>query len=466
VPTVTAYNEVRGADGRLRAAYRRLEQRLAWDPACPPTVVRQRLAGRPLGDDHSVAPVPLALSEADHRRLYNGVAQRARALQQFYVDSFLGDQTYLRSGTPLTAALLDEMMSVIGTSVDYFRAWWQGHAPDEVRFVYGPDLVRDSGGQWRVIEDNVGCVGGCADSHFVGATYRQAAGDPEPQPAPDMSRAVSLWLDSLGLAPGDPGVIALVSDGDSLDGYLPATFDEAGRRARLLGDLGVAILDDHEFEKVCRRAQDHPDELRAIVNIGVTTGTTWPLLRDVAFGLRRVPMLNAPGTIVLGHKALLPFVDDMIRFYGLGDPLLATPRTILLTDGLLPDDDGDWVVKTATGCRCDGVFVLRWQQPDELDYLRVLLRGSWPANASVAQQYVEPSRLTLNGDHRCTYRVEVRALAYVTGWQQVSVSQQVVATLVADDPPGRLNDVFTGASYGAVISDHAPFPSGRGGDSD
>ncbi len=459
VPTVAAYDEARGPEGRLRAGYQRLEQRLSWDPTCPPLAVRERLAGRPLGDDHSIAPVPLSLSEADHHRLYNGVAQRARALQLFYVDSFLGEQAYLRSGTPLTSALLDEMMSVIGTSVDYFRAWWQGHNPDEVRFVYGPDLIRDSGDQWKVIEDNVGCVGGCADSHFVNATYRHAAGDPAPQQAPGMSRAVSVWLDSLGLAPSDPGVIALVSDGDSLDGYLPATFDEAGRRASLMRNLGVAVLDNQEFEQLCRRAQHLADELRAIINIGVTTGTTWPPLRDVAFGQRHVPMLNAPGTIVLGHKALLPFVDDMVTFYGLGNPLLTTPPTLLLNDGLLPENTDDWVIKTATGCRGDGVFVLRWQQPNKLDALRGMLRSSWPDNAAVAQQYIEPSRLTLNGDCPCTYRVELRAVAYVTGWQQVSVSQQVVATLAAEDPPGRLNNVFTGASYGAVISDFAPSPS-------
>ena len=449
---VAPYDEVRGADGRLRPSYGRLEQRLGWDPACPPTAVRERIARRPLGDDHSVAPVPLALSETDHRTLYDGVAQRARTLQQFYVDSFLGEQAYLHSGTPLTPALLDEMMSVIGTSVDYFRAWWRGHDPNEVRFVYGPDLVRDPGGRWRIIEDNVGCVGGCADSHFVSAAYRQAAIDPERQPAPELSRAVSSWLDSLSLAPGDPGVIALVSDGDSLDEYLPATFAEADRRARLMRDLGIAVLDDHEFEQACQRGQRRPDALRAVLNIGVTTGTTWPLLRDVAFGQRHAPMLNAPGTIVLGHKALLPFVDDMIGFYGLGQPLLTTPHTTLLTDGLLPEGDGDWVVKTATGCRCDGVFVLRWQQPNALEDLRRALRGSWPANAAVAQQYVEPSRLTLDGDCPCSYRVELRAPAYVTGWQQVSVSRQVVANLVPDDPPGRLNDLFNGASYGAVIS--------------
>jgi len=111
----------------------------------------------------------------------------------------------------------------------------------------------------------------------------------------------------------------------------------------------------------------------------------------------------------------------------------------------------NWVLKTAIGCRGDGVFVLRWQQPNQLAALQGLVKGSWPSQPAVAQQYVEPSRIAINGVAPCVYKVEVRALAYVVDWQRVIVSEQSVGKVVPDDPPGLLNDVFQHASYAPVI---------------
>jgi hypothetical protein len=450
VPPAAAYDEVFDAGGRRRLPYHRLQSRLGWDPISPPESVEGRLRDRPLGDDHSLLPVPLVLDEEDQRTLTHGVGQRARALQAFYADAFLGDQSYLGSGTSLTARLLDEILAAVGTSVSYFRSWWKGHDATEIRFVYGPDLVRDSAGRWQVLEDNVGCVGGCADAHYVTDAYAQAVGPALARRRPDLSQAVANWLGTLGLAPDDPGVVALVTDGDSLDEYLPTRFDEDDRRATLLRDLGLNVVDDAELGRACQTARGS-SALKAIVNIGVFSPATWELFRDLAFGQRHTPSLNAPGTIVLGHKALLPYVDEMIGFFLDEEPILGSPRTLLLRTDDLPPDVDNWVVKTGIGCRGDGVFVLRWQQPDQLSALEAVVRGSWPDRAAVAQQYVEPSRIATDVRTAASYRVEVRALGYVTGWQQVQVSEQSVAKLVPDEPPGLLNDVFQHASYAPVV---------------
>jgi hypothetical protein len=59
------------------------------------------------------------------------------------------------------------------------------------RIEYAPDLVREPGGRWVVIEGNVGCVGGYADSSFVLETYKQATGlTGQPSFGPDLSHAV------------------------------------------------------------------------------------------------------------------------------------------------------------------------------------------------------------------------------------------------------------------------------------
>lgn len=449
----TPYEEAFDDSGRHRPAYAALDRRLGWDPLRPPAAVIESLSGQPLGDDHQLLPVPLALADGEHRyEIQTGVAQRARALQMFFADVFLGEGRYLRSGTALTASLLNEILGSVGASLEQLRQWWSGHDPEAICFVYGPDLVREPGGRWVVLEDNVGCVGGCADSYFVLEAYKRATGlSPGTSFPPDLSRAVRLWLETLGLAPEDPGVLAMLSDGDALDAYLPTRFEEDDRRIQLVQQLGVQVVDDAEFERLCR-GSGLGSRLKAVVNIGVPSIRTWWLIRDVAFDQLHVPLLNSPGTILLGHKAFLPFVGEMISFYCREDPILRVPPTSLLRDGLLPADLDNWIVKMATGCQGIGVFILRAQPPDRLDAIRSLIRGSWPARAAVAQRHVELSRLRIGGPAGGnTYLVELRALAYVLGWQHVFTAEQSIAKLVPSGSRARLNNVTCGGSYVPVV---------------
>jgi uncharacterized circularly permuted ATP-grasp superfamily protein len=446
------YEEAFDESGRPRAAYLALARRLGWDPLHPPGSVVQRLRGQPLGDDHRILPVPLAIADAEYRcEIQAGIRQRARALQMFFADVVLDEGKYLRSGSDLTGPLLDEILLSEATSVDELRRWWTGHPPDDIRFVYGPDLVREPGGQWSVLEDNVGCVGGCADSFYVFEAYERAASLPSDVPyLPDLSFAVSRWLETLGLSPDDPGVVAILSDGDYLDVYLPIRFEEDDRRQQLVKQLGVQIIDNDGFERLFRGSALMP--LKAVVNIGVPSNRTWSLLLNVVFGQLRAPILNAPGTSVLGNKALLPFVSDMIRFYCREEPILRVPPTMPLRDGLLPADPENWVVKTAAGCQGEGVFILRSQSPDGLDGIRTTIRKSWPRQAAIAQRHIELSRLwTVGPGGARTYLVEVRALAYVLGWQDIFAGERSLGKLVPSDNAGGLNNIARGGSYVPVV---------------
>jgi uncharacterized circularly permuted ATP-grasp superfamily protein len=454
------YDEALDDDGRYRPAYEALHRRLGWDPLHPPAAVVERLNGRPLGDDHQVVPAPLALPDGEYRHeIQAGVAQRARALQMFFADVFIGEGQYLRSGTDLTDSLLDDVLASVGTSLKRLRQWWIGHSPETLRFVYAPDLVREPGGRWVVIEDNVGCVGGCADSFFVLQTYRQATGlSREPLSRPDLSHAINLWLDALDVAPRDPGVVAMLSDGDALAAYLPKRFKEDERRIQLVRQLGVQVINDAEFERICQDREARA-RLKAVVNLGVPSRKTWWLAHDVAFNQLRVPLLNSPGTLLLGHKAFLPFVGGMISFYCGEEPILQSPPTRLLRDGLLPKDLDNWVLKTATGCQGDGVFVLKSQPADRLEEIRILVRGSWAQTPAIIQRRVELSRLRVGGpDSGNTYDVEVRALAYVLGWQHVFVGEHSIGKLVLTGSSNPVQTVFSGGSYVPVVRE----PTDRG----
>jgi carboxylate-amine ligase len=446
------YDEALAANGRYRPAYEALRRQLGWDPLCPPTAVVERLSGQPLGDDHKLVPVPLAVPDSEYRQIQAGVAQRARALQMFFADVFLGDGRYLRSGTKLSETLLDDILASVEASLPQLRQWWTGHNRETLRFVYAPDLLREPSGRWVVIEDNVGCVGGCADSYFALEAYRQATGlSGEPLFCPDLSHAVRLWLDTLGLAPGDAGIVAMLGDGNALAAYRPKRFEEDRRRIQLVRQLGIRNIDDTEFERICQGPEPRA-RLKAIVNLGVPSRKTWWLIHDVAFNQLRVPLLNSPGTLLLGHKCFLPFVEEMINFYCEEESILGSPPTRLLQDGRLPDDLDNWVLKTATGCQGDGVFVLKFQPPVRLEELMGLVQGSWPKKPVIAQRYVEPSRLCVVGPFGSDiYDVELRALAYVIGWQNVFVGECSIGKLVLTGNNKRVQTVFSGGFYGPVI---------------
>jgi uncharacterized circularly permuted ATP-grasp superfamily protein len=456
-----SYEEAFDENGRPRPAYVALAQRLRWDPLYPPGPVVKRLSGRPLGDDHEMLPFPLAVDDAEYRALIQaGIAQRARALQVFFADVVLDDGRFLDSGGELTRSLFDEILASEGTSIDELRYWWNGHDPGEIRFVYGPDLAREPGGRWVVLEDNVGCVGGCADSFFVQEAYRRATELPaDSPPHSDLGYAVMCWLDGIGLAPNDPGVLAMLSDGDYLDVYLPKRYEEDGRRMQLVQQLGVQTIDNDDFEQICRTG----DPLRAIINIGVPSNTTWALIFKYAFAELKVPLLNAPGTSVLGNKALSPFVTDMIRYFLHENTILPVPPTIFLRDGRLPYNADEWVVKIANDCMGSGVHILQAQTPESLQKIETFIEKGWPESAAIAQRYFALSQLwtaRLSGEQ--TYLVEVRALAYVLGWQDVFAGEHSLGKLVPGGRPGSLNNIARGGSYAPVIreslSDQAQSP--------
>ena len=189
-----------------------------------------------------------------------------------------------------------------------------------------------------------------------------------------------------------------------------------------------------------------------MVNLGVPSRKTWWLIHDVAFNQLRVPLLNSPGTLLLGHKAFLPFVGEMIIFYCREDPILQSPPTYILRNGLLPKDLDKWVLKTATGCQGDGVFVLKSQPQDRLEEIRSLVQGSWAKTLPIVQRYVELSRLCVGGlDSSNTYDVELRVPTYIIGWHQVFVGEHSIGKLVLTGSSNSVQTVFSGGSYAPIV---------------
>lgn len=445
-PLAAAYDEAFDASGSRRLAYASVAEHSAFDPLDPSSALAEQLRSRPLGDDARLLPIPWILEDAECRsRLQPGVAQRARALQMFFADVVLGDGRFFGAQSGLRRALVADILHSEGHSWDGLRRCWAGHATEEIRFVYGPDLVRSADGRWSVLEDNVGCVGGSADSFFVFEAYASAAwpGHVESDPrTSDLGRALRRWLDRIA-SPGSNDqteVVARLGCESDICGTWSPRIRENERRLRILEALGI--------EASPAQAADvdvASPRLRGLVNFADDH------LAQHVFDCR-LPLLNAPGTGILGNKAWLPFVEDMIRFYCQEEPLLSTPETRLLVDGALPNDPSAWVVKGAAGCQGTQVWVLGDLGPADVDAVRASISHTWSRTPMVAQRHVEPSRLAPGPSRGWdAYRLELRLVAYVLGWQAVSTSEQPLGKAVSQLDRRRLNNISQGALYVPVV---------------
>lgn len=439
------FDEAFDAAGQLRRPYASLRRRLGWNPLQPTSEMADRLRARPLADDTRIFPVPIVLDDDEYRLMIAaGVAQRARALRELFRDVILGSHRILGAGTGLTDDHLDLVAAAEGTTVARLRRLWEGRRSEDIRFVYGPDLVRDADGHWVVIEDNVGCVGGSADAHFVANAYRLAAnldGCAGGSSSADLLRATQRWLRQLGRTPSSAVAVLGCEGSDSPFGL---RIDENARRRRILADGGVPVLGRTELEQ---QVGSRESTVGGVTVLNFDTDDTWvDLLRSPG-----VTLLNVPGTGVLGNKALLPYVEDIIGYYTGEEPILRTPHTVLLEDRQLPKGP-EWVIKSTAGCQGTEVFILDWLSPNQRARLQAWVHAERPGVGVVAQRFIEPSRLVPSGSGGWDeYQIELRPVTYVLGSDEIHVSDEALGKVVSIYDPRRLNNISQGACYAAAL---------------
>ncbi|RYZ70420.1 MAG: hypothetical protein EOP05_13325, partial [Proteobacteria bacterium] len=128
-----------------------------------------KLARSLIQGDADFLPMVRLLEKREYDDLLKGVRQRARAIRLFLQDHFHGDHTYERAGV-LTSAKVEKLQQ------RYFTpARTTSLRPENIQFWYAPDIVRDEARQFRVIEDNIGFVGGMGDLEVL-AEASQALG--------------------------------------------------------------------------------------------------------------------------------------------------------------------------------------------------------------------------------------------------------------------------------------------------
>jgi uncharacterized circularly permuted ATP-grasp superfamily protein len=291
--------------------------------------------GRRLGDrPFPLDLVPRVIDAAEWELIERGLAQRVRALDAFLDDVYHGREIVREGIVPWELIL----------GCPHFKRSAHGIRPPGGVWchVAGCDLVRDSAGVWRVLEDNVRTPSGIsyvlenrlAMTRLVPglfASYRVRPVDGYP----------SLLLESLrDLAPSpsrEPTVVVW-TPGPANSAYFEHAFLARQMGVELVEAADLVVRDDAcymrttdglaKVDAIYRRLDDDfvdPLEFRPDSLLGVPG-----IMR--AYRAGTVAIANAIGTGVADDKAVYSFVPAMIRYY-LGEaPILENVPTYLLRD--------------------------------------------------------------------------------------------------------------------------------------
>lgn len=160
VTTPQGYDEIKDAYGSVRPQYQEIYdlylQRYADQEREFLKNSREAFKG-----DNALDPMPRLLTKDEYEVLHQGVQQRARAIYAFLRSYHSGTNSFDRAG--IVPVEVVDKIAARGGDIGF-----KGKVkPNNLAFLYGPDVIRDEQGQWRVIEDNLGFIGGTGDLNLA-----------------------------------------------------------------------------------------------------------------------------------------------------------------------------------------------------------------------------------------------------------------------------------------------------------
>lgn len=151
------YDEIRDEKGQVRPQYKEIHEEIE-----KMTDIEKRRflrdSKKAFSGDNALDPMPRIIPAEEYDQvLKKGVEQRGRAIQAFLKDHYSGTRSYIRN----RIIPEDVVRRLLERSLE---KGYDGKIPaDIISFMYGPDIIRDRKGTWRVIEDNPGFIGGLGD---------------------------------------------------------------------------------------------------------------------------------------------------------------------------------------------------------------------------------------------------------------------------------------------------------------
>ncbi|AMM19085.1 hypothetical protein AX769_01710 [Frondihabitans sp. PAMC 28766] len=320
--------------------------------------------------------VPRVIEQAEWQSVERGVKQRVRALEAFLADVY-GAQRAVADGV-IPAGLI--------TSSNHFHRQAAGIDPaNGVRIqVSGIDLIRDEGGDWRVLEDNVRVPSGVSyvisNRRVMAQTLPELFVSMRVRPVGDYpNRLLHALRKSAPVGVEDPTVVVLT----------PGVFNSAYYEHTLLARLmGVELVEGRDLycsggrvwmrttagpqrvDVIYRRVDDEfldPLQFRADSVLG-SPGLL------MAARLGTVTIANAVGNGVADDKLIYTYLPELIEYYLGEKALLPNVDTWRLEDpGALEevlDRLDELVVKPVDGSGGKGLVVGPDASKEELETLR------------------------------------------------------------------------------------------------
>jgi uncharacterized circularly permuted ATP-grasp superfamily protein len=362
------------------------------------------------GPDEPIAadPVPRLIDAAEWERLRAGLMQRVRALNAFLVDAY-GPQRIFDSGV-VPRRLLE-------TSDGYAEAM-EGLIDPAIppATVAGLDLVRDGGGELRVLEDNLRMPSGACYALGVREIVEPEVGT--------TLRPLGLegYLEKLGeairaAAPTDreEPVAAILSDGPENGAWY--------EHERIGRELGMPIVTSGQLEVSRGRLFARGSRGRRQVDViyrrqdadrltdagGVLTEFGEMLMPALRSG--RLRCANSFGTALGDDKLTHAYVEKMIPFYLGEEPLLHSVPSYDLTDEAARKTAmerlDELVIKPRGGFGGHGVTIMpRASEPERKRAVGLLRRRP---EHFIAQEPVEiSSHPTIRGGGLRPRRIDLR----------------------------------------------------------
>jgi len=409
-----AYDEAVAADGTPRrhaaAALHAVARR---GPAQLAAAVRERLShaevGFASGDGESgfwVDPVPRVLAGHEWAVLEHGLVQRARALDRFVADAYAERRIVAEGVVPERVLDTAEYLEPRAVGVRPAGPWIG---------VAGLDVVREPGGEFRVLEDNVRTPSGIG--YAIAARSAVAAelelGEAQAPRSLDDAPALLGWA-LRAAAPEDAAQeprIAVLTEGAS---------NSAWWEQRWLADrLGVPVVIPGELEhrggRLAVRGGPVLDVVYRRTNADRLDTPVGRLLED-PWRAGRLGVVNAFGTGVADDKLAHAYVEDMVRFYLGEDPVVRSVQTYdLARPGVLEralDELERLVVKPRGGYGGVGVVICAHAERSDLERVREKLRAH--PEGFVAQELVMLSTHPTVADGRLAPRhVDLRPFVFM-----------------------------------------------------
>lgn len=199
-----AWDEARDSSGAAKQLYNEILPVI--ENMTPKQKEQFRIDSRKaFNNDNALHPMPRFISAEEDKVLKAGVEQRARALVMFLEDYFSGERRFEKAGI-IPRGLVDTIAARNGDHL------FQGRmAPKQINFFYGPDIIRDQNGVWRVIEDNPGYVGGIGDlklaQEYILRQYPQIQEKFKIQYADDFYKSIAKQFNDRAKANGGRAII-------------------------------------------------------------------------------------------------------------------------------------------------------------------------------------------------------------------------------------------------------------------